>query len=240
MDRLKLPQKESDVQAACVAALSAAGFEVMHTSAFRQRGPSGTSPGVPDLLVASDAVPCCLLGLEVKTARGSLSAAQRRLVLAGHIHVVRSPAEAVDRAREWLEVYGGGCGVVAAKIARAHSVADQLRDGLGTGTKDLSCGGASGTTGGPHAIVGGRGEGGTEGPAGRRGRQGGRTEAEAVAGAGRGPQPERTAEGCERSGEDKEPLDLTGETLESIAARLKENAGPNREVEPGKERFGHG
>lgn len=61
-----LRPKERDVQDAIVAALRFAGFHVMHTSAFRQKGPSGVSKGVPDLLVSIDGFPYWFIGIEVK------------------------------------------------------------------------------------------------------------------------------------------------------------------------------
>lgn len=57
---------ESDVQEDIEYVLQLAGFQTLHTSAFRQKGPSGVSKGVPDLLVFHDKVPNVFIGLEVK------------------------------------------------------------------------------------------------------------------------------------------------------------------------------
>lgn len=94
--------KESQLQQAIKDALVLAGFRVLHTSAHRQKGPSGVSPGVPDLLVTHQ---CCKpnwLGIEVKTDKGRLSPAQKELADLGMVKVARSPREAAWEAWKWL------------------------------------------------------------------------------------------------------------------------------------------
>jgi hypothetical protein len=87
--------RESDLQSAIEGALRAAGLTVLHTSAFRARGPLGTTPGVPDLLVSCGRSPLWL-GLEVKTPRGRLSPAQKELAEEGRVVVVRSVEDAAE------------------------------------------------------------------------------------------------------------------------------------------------
>lgn len=94
---------EKDVQAAIVEALRLAGAEVMQTSAWRQRGPSGVSPGVPDLLVFHPRVPRACLPLEVKRPGGRLSFQQTRYRDLGLIAVAFSVDQALEAFRDWLD-----------------------------------------------------------------------------------------------------------------------------------------
>lgn len=90
--------KERYIQEAIVAALAAAGCVVYQTTAWRQRGPSGVTPGIPDLLVH---VPGMrqghLIALEVKGPKGIISPAQQAAFAAGAIAAfVHTPLEAID------------------------------------------------------------------------------------------------------------------------------------------------
>ena len=98
-------EPEEKVQARVVKALELRGYRVLSTVQRRKQlrcrecgtwqwpqGGTGTTPGVPDLLVC---VPGGLVGLEVKGPTTAISAEQRELALAGHIVVVRSAEEAV-------------------------------------------------------------------------------------------------------------------------------------------------
>jgi hypothetical protein len=93
-----LKPRESDVQASIKDALIAAGFGVRHTSAFRQKGPSGVDKGVPDLLVAHLSLPGFYVGMEVKTPTGKPSPEQADAVASGEYSIVRKPSEALELA----------------------------------------------------------------------------------------------------------------------------------------------
>lgn len=88
--------RERDVQDAIVKVLELCGMTVLHTSAWRQKGPSGVAPGVPDLLVFIPGMPLVAVGLEVKRRGGVLSPAQKLHIEAGRYQVVRSPQAALD------------------------------------------------------------------------------------------------------------------------------------------------
>lgn len=89
--------KESDIQRAIVKTLEHVGCVVWSTSAFRSKGPSGVTPGIPDLLVRWPSMPNGLaLGIEVKSPGGALSAAQTQAMADGLIAgVAMSPRDAV-------------------------------------------------------------------------------------------------------------------------------------------------
>lgn len=93
---------EHEIQGQMVDALRAAGLVVLETTAYRQRGPSGVDRGVPDLLVFVPGVLGCV-GLEVKAAKGRISVAQRELLNAGVIMVVRSVEDALLAVQVWLK-----------------------------------------------------------------------------------------------------------------------------------------
>lgn len=92
--------KEYEVQRAIIEALRLAGCEVLSTSSFRQKGPSGCSAGIPDLLVRVPGMaPGLCLGLEVKrTAKSKLSASQAATLAQGfHLGAAASPLEAITK-----------------------------------------------------------------------------------------------------------------------------------------------
>lgn len=121
----RLPRvAETSVQEAIEDALRLAGCEVWHTSAFRQKGPSGVSPGIPDLLVRTTGMPQAhLIGLEVKAEDGRLSPAQETSLFLGALVTVRTPGEALqamlDCAAECMN---------ADEIVRIRRVMAGLRD----------------------------------------------------------------------------------------------------------------
>lgn len=115
---------ERQVQEAAVEALRLAGFVVLQTTAWRQKGPSGVSPGVPDLLVThSDAPWGCWLGIEMKRPGGRLTPAQKWLADAGRIVVARSAEDALAAAVRWAKAMAGASppGLSHACLARAES-----------------------------------------------------------------------------------------------------------------------
>lgn len=96
--------REHELQKQIVDALKLAGFDVLETTAYRQKGPSGMDKGVPDLLVSHKVLPVTFLGIEVKLP-GKIkwsSLEQRELWERGRFHVAQSPAQAVEQARGWL------------------------------------------------------------------------------------------------------------------------------------------
>jgi hypothetical protein len=96
---------EARLQTEIVAVLRLCGLTVLQTSAHRARGPLGTTPGVPDLLVFAQDAPLLLWGIEVKTARGRLNPAQRELAQAGAYAVARSAADALRACADALARY---------------------------------------------------------------------------------------------------------------------------------------
>lgn len=116
---------EARLQSDIVACLRLCGLTVLQTSAHRARGPLGTTPGVPDLLVRAPDAPLLLWGIEVKTERGRLSPAQRELAEAGAYAVARSPAEALMACRDALTRYAPG----SRFLPRVLSVLAQLEPG---------------------------------------------------------------------------------------------------------------
>lgn len=88
--------REHEIQKAIADVLRLAGATVLETTAYRQKGPSGTDKGVPDLLVfhPATALPIALC-LEVKAPGGRLSLEQKVLRERGFIRIVESPEEAL-------------------------------------------------------------------------------------------------------------------------------------------------
>lgn len=101
---------EEDVQAAILKELSARGYRVMQTTVRYKRqncyscgaavvsfkGGYGATPGIPDLLVTRDDWrPGVFIGIEVKSASGRPTDAQKELLGHGRIFVVRNVAEAL-------------------------------------------------------------------------------------------------------------------------------------------------
>jgi hypothetical protein len=116
---------EARLQHDIVACLRLCGLTVLQTSAHRARGPLGTTPGVPDLLVRAPDAPLLMWGIEVKTPRGRLSPAQRELAEAGAYAVARSPAEALRACRDALARYAPD----SRFLPRVRSVLAQLAPG---------------------------------------------------------------------------------------------------------------
>ena len=86
------------------------GIHVYSTEAPRVKGPSGSSPGVSDLIVI-DTDACRIAFVELKTGRGRLTEAQKtfrgRVILAGGEHRVwRSVSECVDWIDRGTELLG--------------------------------------------------------------------------------------------------------------------------------------
>lgn len=101
----KLPETEHQTQQRIKDALLLAGFGVWHTSAFKQKGPSGVTKGIPDLLVWHDLIPNTFLGIEVKK-RGRIkwsSDEQESAFKCGRFALAQSEPEAVRTALLWLE-----------------------------------------------------------------------------------------------------------------------------------------
>jgi hypothetical protein len=123
--KLKAPPipkpKESDVQGAIKDALSACGFTVRHTSAFRQKAPSGVDKGIPDLLVFHASYPGWYLGMEVKTDVGKPSPEQKIAMDAGEYPIVRKPSDALY----WAEANFPN--LTSAELAKVATMADKLR-----------------------------------------------------------------------------------------------------------------
>lgn len=107
--RRRVVEREEPVQARIIRALTLAGFTVLSTVQRKRRvrcfkcgasqwppGGTGTTPGVPDLLVC---VPGGLVGLEVKGTRTQVRPEQKALARAGHIRIVRSVEEAMEAVR---------------------------------------------------------------------------------------------------------------------------------------------
>lgn len=119
--------KESQLQQAIKDSLALAGFTVLHTSAHRQKGPSGVSPGVPDLLVTHDVCRPNWILIEVKTDKGRLSPAQKALADKCLIYVARSPVEAVDAAFNWIIVQANLSGAASSAKRQAERVLESLK-----------------------------------------------------------------------------------------------------------------
>lgn len=101
----KVVPLERDVQQAITDALELAGFTVRHTSAFRQKGSSGVSLGVPDLLVFVPGFPWVYIGIEVKRPGGKLSADQTAAVEREEYAMVDNPVDALEFVRAVLWCY---------------------------------------------------------------------------------------------------------------------------------------
>ncbi len=99
--------REHELQKQIVDALKIAGFDVLETTAYRQKGSSGVDKGVPDLLVSHKVLPVTFLGIEVKQP-GHIkwsSLEQRELWERGRFHVAQSPVQAVEQSTKWLETF---------------------------------------------------------------------------------------------------------------------------------------
>jgi hypothetical protein len=101
---IKPPQeREAGLVDAIVKVLQLNGFEVLKVGQWRADR-AGNTPGTPDLWVRpQDSTKPLWLGMEVKTATGTLSPAQKDLHKRGATVVVRSPQEALDAARKEFE-----------------------------------------------------------------------------------------------------------------------------------------
>jgi hypothetical protein len=96
------PEHEEDIQATIREGLEMAGYVVLSTTVRKVRHGYGATPGIPDLLI-SRAGWNCLLGLEVKTQRGRVREAQRRLVDMGAVRIVRSFEDALQAVKSFEE-----------------------------------------------------------------------------------------------------------------------------------------
>jgi hypothetical protein len=118
-------QREEAIQAAAIQLLEASGYTVLQTSLrmrrvqcpecdewFRPHFAAGTTPGVPDLLVAGGRLPVGVwIGVEVKAPKGAVRPEQRALANDGRIIIVRSAADAlagVQRIEQALALAIGG------------------------------------------------------------------------------------------------------------------------------------
>lgn len=114
---------ERTVQETTVQLLRAAGFHVLETSAWRQKGPSGVDKGVPDLLVSHALRPYVFVGIEMKRdSKAPVSPEQKEHRDACRYVVCWDPVSALDHAVSWLlnEASATDC-------KRALSVLDQLK-----------------------------------------------------------------------------------------------------------------
>lgn len=110
---MKLPTPlEKDIQDSIVTALNLAGFQVLHTSAPKQRGSSGVSYGIPDLLIYHTAVPYNMLGIEVKRPGGKVRPHQQKLADSNVYHIAYTDVEALTQAHSWLCGLLGECPAV--------------------------------------------------------------------------------------------------------------------------------
>lgn len=96
---------ECDIQAGAVAELRLLGYVVLETTTHI-RGTnkrSGVTPGIPDLLVSHVewATGPVWIGVEMKTATGTLTKEQKELFAGGRICVARTVDEAVALVREY-------------------------------------------------------------------------------------------------------------------------------------------
>jgi hypothetical protein len=103
--KTKRGHPERDIQAAIVEALELAGCSCMQTSAWRQKGPSGITKGIPDLLVRWPGLAAGLtLGIEVKSLTGKLSPEQVQAQADGFsIGVARSAKDALTLVAERMD-----------------------------------------------------------------------------------------------------------------------------------------
>lgn len=128
--------RERDVQDAIVKALELCQMTVLHTSAWKQRGPSGVSPGVPDLLVYVPGLPFAAIGLEIKRPGGKLSPAQQLHVDARRYLVATSPEEALDRMVEAIDQLASGW-EDEASLRQVIRLINRMRAALGGGNEPL-------------------------------------------------------------------------------------------------------
>lgn len=122
---------ESDIQEGIVKALELLGCTVLHTSAFRQKGPSGVSKGVPDLLFRHSAWPeFVFAGMEVKRPGGRASSEQRFYSEAGWYPIVFSIEDGV---RAGLEMHRKVCVdlISMEELAAFEDRAERILNGLG-------------------------------------------------------------------------------------------------------------
>lgn len=129
------PISETQLQNLIVDALQLAGLTVYHTSAFKQKGASGVSKGIPDLLVVHPQIQCCFIGIEVKRPgpidkiRWS-SPEQKEGYYSKHFHLAQSPEDALRAVIASL-VHGDG------RIHWQNKIGGVLR-GLGSVTVSLT------------------------------------------------------------------------------------------------------
>ncbi len=92
--------KEHEIQRPIVQAIHLAGFRVLETTAYRQKGSSGVDLGIPDLLVYHPDLPGVFFGIEVKRDHKShVRPEQQALVDLGIYGIATTPEEALH----WLQ-----------------------------------------------------------------------------------------------------------------------------------------
>lgn len=99
------PLSESQIQEQIKEALKAMGCIVLDTSArgsarvMRTARQTGTSKGIPDLLISHASWAPLWLGIEVKDAKGTLKPEQKQLLDLGRIVIARSVEDALEAVR---------------------------------------------------------------------------------------------------------------------------------------------
>lgn len=112
---------ESQIQADIVKALTVAGFRVKVTSAPLQRGKSGVTKGIPDLLVSHPGLPFFYIGMEVKTPKGTVRPEQLAASQANEYRIVRSVEDALAHALAAMAVAPG------VRVDRARQMLRELK-----------------------------------------------------------------------------------------------------------------
>ena len=103
-----MPRPEAKLSQEVRRALSLLGCQVWSTEAPRVRGPSGSSPGVPDLIVFAPGLMHGSVGrfafVELKTKTGRLSHAQQHFQSTAREHGVDCLVwRSVDDAKAWVK-----------------------------------------------------------------------------------------------------------------------------------------
>lgn len=97
-----MTRTESQIQAAIVRMLRTAEFRVMTTSQPLQRGRSGVSKGIPDVLCWHDSSPGKCLCLEVKKPKAKVRPEQKESAERGDIFIVYNEGEAAAKALDFI------------------------------------------------------------------------------------------------------------------------------------------
>lgn len=125
-----MPGPEAKLQQAIMEALAAHRCQVYSTSAPRQKGPSGVTPGIPDLLVFRLTAPNFCFA-EVKTPSGKLTAHQHAFRSTAHwagvdCQVWRSVQDAIDWVKSARD--DGESVDMKAAMKRLRGVASDIGD----------------------------------------------------------------------------------------------------------------